>query len=89
LLFARTQASPDGSGKPVKQKKLIFVGFKKRLQEALLKPYKNAFFAADLKRTAGESSLKKELKRGMESGLAKDFNPNKHLELLKSQKKEG
>jgi hypothetical protein len=56
LLFAQTQASPDGSGKPVKQKKLIFVGFKKRLQEALLKPYKNAFFAADLKRTAGESS---------------------------------
>lgn len=31
--------------------------------------------------------LKDELKRGIESGLAKDFDPNKHLELLKSQKK--
>ena len=32
--------------------------------------------------------LKEELKRGIESGLAKDFNPKTHLEFLKSKKKD-
>ena len=29
--------------------------------------------------------LKKAIKEGLDSGIAKDFNPQKHLELLKSK----
>jgi len=72
-------------------------GFEKKRIDSFLSKY-GISYSINFKRNKriGESldieydfELKKELKRGMESGLAKDFNPNKHLELLKSQKKEG
>ena len=44
---------------PQSKKQLFFVGFKKRPTEALLKPYKNAVFAADLERKAGIAPEKK------------------------------
>jgi antitoxin ParD1/3/4 len=33
--------------------------------------------------------LKKAIHEGIESGIAKDFNPKKHLESLKAKKKNG
>ncbi|MFM9944919.1 MAG: type II toxin-antitoxin system ParD family antitoxin [Bacteroidia bacterium] len=32
--------------------------------------------------------LKNEIQRGIDSGIAKNFDPNKHLEMLKKKKKE-
>jgi antitoxin ParD1/3/4 len=32
-------------------------------------------------------ALKKAINEGIESGIAKDFNPSKHLELLKAKKR--
>jgi len=34
-------------------------------------------------------ALKKAINDGIESGIAKDFNPQKHLELLKAKKRNG
>ncbi len=33
-------------------------------------------------------ALKNKIQEGIDSGIAKDFNPKKHLQLLKSRKKE-
>lgn len=57
--------------------------------------YKNAseVIRAGLRLLEGEENkvhlLKKAINEGIESGIVKNFNPEKHLELLKAKKRNG
>ena len=57
--------------------------------------YKNAseVIRAGLRLLEGEENkvhlLKKAINEGIESGIVKNFNPDKHLELLKAKKRNG
>ena len=57
--------------------------------------YKNAseVIRAGLRLLEGEENkihlLKNAMNEGIESGIAKNFNPDKHLELLKAKKRNG
>ena len=57
--------------------------------------YKNAseVIRAGLRLLEGEENkihlLKNAINEGIESGIAKNFNPDKHLELLKAKKRNG
>ena len=39
--------------------------------------------------TSKIKALKNAIQEGIDSGIAENFNPKKHLELLKAQKKNG